>query len=111
MLRCAQSPHSIVLVKYAYRLACPERKPKDRFFARIASEIFLSSLQTQYLSNPLGEKFVRGEKEKGGQEPFELSPVARVIFSIRRDHSAVELSLAVRSHSLLPYLRHCTLQQ
>jgi hypothetical protein len=24
--------------------ACPERKPKDRFFARLASESFLSSL-------------------------------------------------------------------
>jgi hypothetical protein len=33
--------------------ACPERKPKDRFFARLASEIFLSSLQTQFLSNLL----------------------------------------------------------
>ena len=30
--------------------ACPERKPKDRFFARLASEIFLSSLQTEFSS-------------------------------------------------------------
>ena len=29
--------------------ACPERKPKDRFFARLASEIFLSSLQTEFV--------------------------------------------------------------
>jgi hypothetical protein len=36
MLRCAQSPRSNVLVKYAS--AC-------RFFARLASEILLSSLQ------------------------------------------------------------------
>ena len=44
-LRCAQSPRYNVLVfKYASSLACPERKPKDRFFARLASEIFLSSL-------------------------------------------------------------------
>ena len=45
---CAQSPRSNVLVKYAFGLACPERKPKDRFFARLASEIFLSSLQTEF---------------------------------------------------------------
>jgi hypothetical protein len=31
--------------------ACPERKSKDRFFARLASEIFLSSLQTEFFSN------------------------------------------------------------
>jgi hypothetical protein len=30
------------------RLACPERKSKDRFFARLASEFFLSSLQTEF---------------------------------------------------------------
>ena len=35
--------------------ACPERQPKDRFFARLASEIFLSSLQTEFFSNLLGE--------------------------------------------------------
>jgi hypothetical protein len=33
--------------------ACPERKSKDRFFARLASEIFLSSLQTEFFSEPL----------------------------------------------------------
>jgi hypothetical protein len=38
MLRCAQSPRSNVLVKYA---------SARRFFARLASQIFLSSLQTQ----------------------------------------------------------------
>ena len=43
MLRCAQSPRSNVLHTYASSLACPERKPKDRFFARLASEFFLSS--------------------------------------------------------------------
>src|SRR5882724_12517935 len=31
--------------------ACPARKSKDRFFARLASEIFLSSLQTEFFSN------------------------------------------------------------
>jgi hypothetical protein len=46
-----QSPRSNVLAKYALRLACPERKPKDRFFARLASEIFLSSLQTEVFTN------------------------------------------------------------
>ncbi len=38
MLRCAQSPRSNVLVKYA---------SARRFFARLASQIFLSNLQTQ----------------------------------------------------------------
>ena len=38
MLRCAQSPRSNVLVKYA---------SARRFFARLASQIFLSSLQTR----------------------------------------------------------------
>jgi len=42
MLRCAQSPRSNVLDKYA---------SARRFFARLASEIFLSSLQTEYFSN------------------------------------------------------------
>ena len=28
--------------------ACPERKSKDRFFARLAFEIFLSSLQSEF---------------------------------------------------------------
>jgi hypothetical protein len=37
MLRCAQSPRSTVLIKYA---------SARRFFARLASEILLSSLQT-----------------------------------------------------------------
>ena len=30
--------------------ACPERKSKDRFFVRLAYEIFLSSLQTKVLT-------------------------------------------------------------
>ena len=30
--------------------ACPERKPKDRFFARLASEIFLSSLRKEFIT-------------------------------------------------------------
>jgi len=38
MLRCAQSPRSNVLAKYA---------SARRFSARLASEIFLSSLQTE----------------------------------------------------------------
>ena len=33
--------------------ACPERKSKDRFFARLASEIFLSSLQSEFFSTLL----------------------------------------------------------
>ena len=40
MLRCAQSPRSNVLAKYA---------SARRFFARLASEIFLSSLQQTFL--------------------------------------------------------------
>jgi cholesterol transport system auxiliary component len=48
ILRCAQSPRYNVLAKYASSLACPERKPKDRFIARLASEIFLSSLSSKF---------------------------------------------------------------
>jgi len=42
MLCCAKSPHYNVPGKYA---------SVRRFFARLASEIFLSSLQTEFLSN------------------------------------------------------------
>jgi len=42
MLRCAQSPRFNVLGKYA---------SARRFFARLASEIFLSSLQTGFSAN------------------------------------------------------------
>ena len=45
MLCCAQSPRYKVLVKYA---------SARRFFARLASEIFFSSLQTEFVSNLLG---------------------------------------------------------
>ena len=44
MLRCAQSPRSNVLPKYA---------SARRFFARLASEIFLSSLQREFFSTLL----------------------------------------------------------
>ena len=44
MLRCAQSPRSNVPNQYA---------SARRFFARLASEIFLSSLQTEFFSNLL----------------------------------------------------------
>jgi hypothetical protein len=44
MLRCAQSSRSNVLIKYA---------SARRFFARLASEIFLSSLETEFFSNVL----------------------------------------------------------
>ena len=44
MLRCAQSPRSNVLAKYA---------SARRFFARLASEIFLSSLQIEVFSHLL----------------------------------------------------------
>jgi hypothetical protein len=44
MLRCAQSPHYNVLVKYA---------SAPRFFARLASEFFLSSLQTEFFNSLL----------------------------------------------------------
>jgi hypothetical protein len=57
MLRCAQSPRSNVLPKYASSPACPERKPKDRFFARLASETFLSSLQSEFFSKLLANTF------------------------------------------------------
>jgi hypothetical protein len=49
MLRCARSLRSDVPAKYA----CAEpvlSGPKDRFFARLASEIFLSSLKTELFS-------------------------------------------------------------
>src|SRR3989442_6532556 len=48
MLRCAQSPRSNVLVKYA---------SARRFFARLASEIFLSSLQ-EFSCLLLGKAFI-----------------------------------------------------
>jgi len=44
MLRCAQSPRSNVPPKYA---------SAHRFFARLASEIFLTSLQTAFFKNLL----------------------------------------------------------
>ena len=47
MLRCAQSPRSNVPAKYA---------SARRFFARLASEIFLSSLQSVLFSNLLGSR-------------------------------------------------------
>jgi len=40
---CAQLPRSNVLVKYASAQPVLS-EPKDRFFARLASEIFLSNL-------------------------------------------------------------------
>jgi hypothetical protein len=54
MLRCAQSPRSNVLPKYA---------SARRFFARLASQIFLSSLPTEFFSsaslgNPLNPPVV-----------------------------------------------------
>ena len=62
--------------------ACPERQPKDRFFARLASEIFLSSLQTEFFSNLLGEslqslaraaeerRIARGSKSPNAVVPY-----------------------------------------
>jgi len=44
---CAQSPRSNVPVKYASAQPVLS-EPKDRFFARLASEIFLSSLQREF---------------------------------------------------------------
>jgi hypothetical protein len=44
MLRCTKSPCYNVLAKYA---------SARRFFARLASEIFLSSLQTAFFRNLL----------------------------------------------------------
>jgi len=46
MLRCAKSPRFDVLAKYA---------SARRFFARLASEIFLTSLQTEFFGNLLGK--------------------------------------------------------
>ncbi len=46
MLRSAQSPRSNVAPKYA---------SARRFFARLASEIFLTSLQTEFFNNLLGK--------------------------------------------------------
>jgi hypothetical protein len=48
MLRCAQSPRSNVLPKYAFA---------HRSFARLASEIFLSSLQTNFEEAYFGDHF------------------------------------------------------
>jgi hypothetical protein len=60
---CAQSPRFNVLEDWSTGVmeywsdafnpgtgwgACPEREPKDRFFARLASEIFFSSLQQSF---------------------------------------------------------------
>jgi hypothetical protein len=44
MLRCVKSPRYNVLVKYA---------SARRFFTRLASKIFLSSLQAEFFSNLL----------------------------------------------------------
>ena len=51
---CAQSPHFNVLRKYA---------SARRFFARLASEIFLSSLQPTFVES----KFLRGEEKVDGE--------------------------------------------
>jgi hypothetical protein len=45
ILRCARSSRYNVLAKYA---------SARRFFARLGSEIFLSSLQSGFFINPLG---------------------------------------------------------
>ena len=75
MLRCAQSSRSnkamgIASLHPSYRYgegACPERKPKDRFFTRLASEVFLSSLQTEFFSTLLDVrdwKFTKPDKKR-----------------------------------------------
>jgi hypothetical protein len=53
MLRCAQSPRSNVLVKYA---------SARRFFARLASEILLSSLQPEFPRRCSATGFVGGRE-------------------------------------------------
>jgi hypothetical protein len=59
---CAQSPHFNVLRKYAS--ARPVLSEwKDRFFARLAAEIFLSSLQPTFVES----KFLRGEEKVDGE--------------------------------------------
>ena len=55
--RCARSPRSNVLDKYASTLACPERKPKDRFSTRLASRTFLIGLQSRLLKSRHGQQF------------------------------------------------------
>ncbi len=50
MLRCAQSPRSDVPPKYA---------SARRFFARLASEIFLTSLQSAFFNNLLVTFFLK----------------------------------------------------
>jgi hypothetical protein len=55
MLRCAQLPRSNVLAEYAFA---------RRFFARLASEIFLSSLQADsQLLGRIGETFLRASRK------------------------------------------------
>jgi hypothetical protein len=66
MLRCAQSPRSNVLVKYA---------SARRLFARLASEIFLSSLQIRVFQQ-LARFFVTdGSIGNHDRRPFVLSLV------------------------------------
>ena len=80
MLRCAKSSRYNVLAKYASAEPVLSQ-PKDRFFARLASEIFLSSLQTEFFSNLLGESLqshARAAKEqpvaRGSQKPNAVVP-------------------------------------
>jgi len=59
MLRCAQLPRSNVPPKYA---------SARRFFARLASEIFLTSLQTDFSNNLLAASSGKGLQETIPQE-------------------------------------------
>jgi hypothetical protein len=57
LLRCARSTRSNVLHESVSGLACPERKPKDRVFARLASWTFLIGLQSRLLKSRHGRQF------------------------------------------------------
>ncbi len=62
MLRCAQSPRSNVPPKYA---------SARRFFARLASEIFLTSLQPVFFNNPLVRNDTSGMSSNHGTDSSE----------------------------------------
>ena len=90
LLRCTRSPRSndrmgIASLHPSYNLrgwgACPERQPKDRFLARLASEPFLIVLQAEILQES------GGQKATGNSiglllppHPFRLTPSSSRIF-------------------------------
>jgi hypothetical protein len=93
MLRCAQSPRSNVLDKYA---------SARRFFARLASEIFLSSLQSEFFTR-LGDKNIHGPRGATHCRPRREHRSERA-----HDRRAAMTSrdMAIRSHFFLGSALH-----